>query len=145
VLVPVLGSTIGRTVFGLGTLGAAMVAAIVVSLASAWGFGEVAGYRHSLEHHPLEAPWFYGIYALAVIGGAVVVALVPNLVALNIGVEVMNALMLPVVLGFLVLLAFKALAPEHRPRGPYAWIVVGVSALTAALGVYGGVLGAHLF
>ena len=144
VLVPVLGSTIGRTVFGLGTLGAAMVAAIVVSLASAWGFGEVAGYRHSLEYHPLEAPWFYGIYALAVIGGAVVVALVPDLVALNIGVEVMNALMLPVVLGFLVLLAFKALPAERRPRGLYGWIVVGVSALTAALGVYGGVLGAHL-
>ncbi len=29
----------------------------------------------------------------------------------------MNALMLPVVLGFLVLLAFKALPPEHRMRG----------------------------
>ncbi len=100
VLVPVLGPEMGRYVFGLGTIGAAMVAAIVVSLACAWGFGEVAGYRHSLEHHPLEAPWFYGIYTVAVIGGAVVVDVVPNLVALNIGVEVMNALMLPMVLGF---------------------------------------------
>jgi len=117
------------------------VAAIVVSLASAWGFGEVTGYRHSLEHHPLEAPWFYGIYAAAVIGGAVVVALVPDLVALNIGVEVMNALMLPLVLGFLVALAFKALPPEHRLRGPYAWVVVAVSILTAGLGVYGGISG----
>lgn len=145
VLVPVLGSTVGRTAFGLGTLGAAMVAAIVVSLASAWGFGEVTGYRRSLEHHPLEAPWFYGIYSLAVIGGAVMVACVPNLVALNIGVEVMNALMLPIVLGFLVLLAFKALPAERRLRGPYAWIVVAISVLTAGLGVYGGLSGANLF
>ncbi len=145
VLVPVLGADIGRTVFGLGTIGAGMVAAIVVSLASAWGFGEVTGYRHSLEHHPLEAPWFYGIYAAVVIGGAVVVAVVPDLVALNIGVEVMNALMLPLVLGFLVLLAFKSLPPEHRPRGAYAWIVVAVSLLTAGLGVYGGLSGVHLF
>jgi NRAMP (natural resistance-associated macrophage protein)-like metal ion transporter len=144
-LVPTLGASVGRVVFGFGTIGAAMVAAIVVSLASAWGFGEVTGYRHSLEHHPLEAPWFYGIYAAAVIGGAVVVDLVPNLVALNIGVQVMNALMLPLVLGFLVLLAFKALPAEHRLSGPYAWLVIAVSVLTAGLGVYGGITGAHLF
>lgn len=142
-LVPALGPNVGRVVFGLGTIGAALVAAIVVSLASAWGFGEVTGYRHSLEHHPLEAPWFYGIYAVAVIGGAVIVDLAPDLVALNIGVEVMNALMLPLVLGFLVLLAFKALPPEHRLRGPYAWLVVAVSVLTAGLGVYGGITGVH--
>ena len=144
-LVPALGASVGRVVFGFGTIGAAMVAAIVASLASAWGFGEVTGYRHSLEHHPLEAPWFYGIYAVAVIGGAVVVDLVPNLVALNIAVQVMNALMLPLVLGFLVLLAFKALPPEHRLTGPYAWLVIAVSVLTAGLGVYGGITGAHLF
>ena len=140
-LVPALGPHVGRLVFGLGIIGAGMVAAIVASLASAWGFGEVTGYRHSLEHHPLDAPWFYGIYAVAVIGGAVIVDLVPDLVALNVGVEVMNALMLPLVLGFLVTLAFKALPPEHRLRGPYAWVVVAVSVVTAGLGIYGGISG----
>ena len=144
-LTPFLGPGIGRLVFGLGTIGAAMVAAIVVSLASAWGFGEVAGYKHSLEHHPLEAPWFYGVFTAAVVGGAIAVALVPNLVTLNIGVEVMNALMLPLVLGLLVLLAIRALPEEHRLRGPYRWVVITVSLLTAGLGVYGGISGAGLF
>ena len=144
-LTPFLGPGIGRLVFGLGTIGAAMVAAIVVSLASAWGFGEVAGYKHSLEHHPLEAPWFYGVFTAAVVGGAIAVALVPNLVTLNIGVEVMNALMLPLVLGFLVLLAIRALPEEHRLRGPYRWVVIVVSGLTVGLGVYGGISGAGLF
>ncbi|HVB40955.1 MAG TPA: divalent metal cation transporter [Terriglobales bacterium] len=144
-LTPVLGPGLGRFVFGLGTIGAGMVAAIVVSLASAWGVGEVAGYKRSLEHHPTEAPWFYGVYIVAVAGGAVAVDLAPNLVALNIGVEVMNALMLPVVLGFLVVLAFKALPADRRPRGVYAWVVVSVSVLTAGLGVYGGLSGVHLF
>jgi len=144
-LTPFLGPEIGRLVFGLGTIGAAMVAAIVVGLASAWGFGEVSGYKHSLEHHPLEAPWFYGVFTGAVVGGAVAVAVVPNLVTLNIGVEVMNALMLPLVLGFLVLLAIRALPEEHRLRGPYRWVVITVSALTAGLGVYGGISGAGLF
>jgi len=144
-LTPFMGPGIGRLVFGLGTIGAAMVAAIVVSLASAWGFGEVAGYKHSLEHHPLEAPWFYGVFTAAVVGGAVAVALVPNLVTLNIGVEVMNALMLPLVLGFLVLLAIRSLPEEHRLRGPYRWLVIAVSVFTTCLGVYGAVSGAGPF
>lgn len=137
-LTPVLGQTLGHTLFGLGILGAAMVAAIVVALAAAWGFGEVTGYKHSLEHHPLEAPWFYVVFSVGVVGGALIVALVPNLVALSVGVEVMNALLLPLVLGFLVALAVKALPPEHRLRGWYFWVVLGVVTLTSALGVYGG-------
>ena len=136
-LTPVLGSALGRTLFSLGILGAAMVAAIVVSLAAAWGFGEVTGYRHSLEHKPLEAPWFYIVFSAAVIGGAILVALVPNLVALSVGVEVMNALLLPLVLGFLVALAVRALPAEHRLRGWYFWLVVTVVTLTSALGVFG--------
>lgn len=137
-LTPMLGHTLGHTLFGLGMLGAAMVAAIVVALAAAWGFGEVTGYKHSLEHHPLEAPWFYLIFSVGVIGGALVVALVPDLVALAVGVEVMNALMLPLVLGLLVALAMRALPPAHRLRGVYAVVVIAVVVLTSLLGVYGG-------
>ncbi len=136
-LTPALGETLGRTVFGIGLLGAAMVASIVVSLAAAWGFGEVAGYRHSLADHPLEAPWFYVVFTLGVVGGALTVALAPDLVALSIAVEVMNALLLPLVLGFLVALAVKALPPAHRLRGTYRWVVIVVVALTTALGVFG--------
>ncbi|HUH84671.1 MAG TPA: divalent metal cation transporter [Stellaceae bacterium] len=144
-ITPFLGATGGRVVFGLGTIGAAMVASIVVSLAAAWGFGEVTGHKHSLEHHPAEAPWFYGVYTAAVLGGALAVALAPDLVALNIGVEVMNALLLPLVLGFLVLLAVRALPPAHRLRGAYLWVVIGISALTSGLGVYCGISGAGLW
>jgi len=141
-LVPTLGVTLGRTLFGLGMLGAAMVAAIVVGLAVAWGFGEVSGYRHSLEHRPLEAPWFYAIFSAAVIGGALLVGVVPDLVALAVAVEVMNALLLPLVLGLLVLLAVKALPAERRLRGPYLWFVVAVVGAVSVLGVYGGLSGA---
>ncbi len=141
-LTPVLGADVGRLVFSAGIIGAAMVAAVVVSLASAWGFGEVAGYKHSLEYRPFEAPWFYGVFSLAVIGGAAAVTLVPDLVMLNIAVEVMNALMLPLVLGFLVLLALKVLPPEHRLGGAYGTIVIAASVLVAGLGVFGGIWGA---
>jgi len=144
-LIPFLGTAIGRLVFGAGVLGAGMVASIVASLALAWGLGEVAGYRRSLEDHPFEAKWFYGVYAGCVLAGAVMVATVPNLVFMNIAVEVMNALLLPMVLGFLIALAIFALPPNVRLRGPYKYVVIGTAVLTAGLGVYGGITGSGLF
>ena len=44
------------------------------------GVGEVAGYRRSLEYHPFEAKWFYGVYAAAVVGSAALVWFAPDLV-----------------------------------------------------------------
>ena len=143
-LTPFLGTAVGNLVLGLGVLGAGMVAAIVCSLAFAWGLGEVAGYRRSLEYRPLEARWFYGVYTVCVIAGAVAVAAWPDLVSLNVGVQVMNALMLPLVLGFLIALSMRALPRAHRLRGPYLWVVLTVSVLTCALGVFGGLSGAGL-
>jgi Mn2+/Fe2+ NRAMP family transporter len=143
-LTPFLGTTMGNLVFGLGVLGAGMVAAIVVSLAFAWGLGEVTGYRRSLELRPFEARWFYGVYALCVVFGAAVVGVWPDLVSLNVAVQVMNAFLLPLVLGFLIALATKALPRAHRLQGLYMWVVVTVAAVTCVLGVFGGLSGAGL-
>ncbi len=136
-LTPFLGDTIGKLVFSAGILGAGLVASIVVSLAFAWGLGEVAGYRRSLELHPLKARWFYGVYAACVIAGAVAVAAWPDLVALSVDVQVMNALLLPLVLGFLIALAITALPPAYRLRGWYKWVVCLVAGATTAIGVFG--------
>jgi Mn2+/Fe2+ NRAMP family transporter len=140
-LTPFMGQTAGNLVFGIGVLGAGMVAAIVVSLAFAWGVGEVTGYRRSLEHHPLQARWFHGVYAGCVIAGAVMVAAWPDLVTLNVAVQVMNAFLLPVVLGLLIALAVKALPPAVRLRGWYLWLVIVVASVTCVLGVSGGMAG----
>jgi len=137
-LIPYLGPKAGRLVFGLGVIGAASVAIVVTSLAAAWGIGEMTGYKHSLESHPREAPWFYGVYGMALVGSAVLVERVPNLIALNLGVEVMNALLLPLVLGFLVLLAARVLPEEHRLRRAHLWTVVATCALTGGVGVWCG-------
>lgn len=64
-----------------------------------------------------------------------------NIVDLNVGIQVMNALLLPIVLGFLVMLAFKALPEEHKLKGWYGIFIIGISALTAGLGVYAGIAG----
>ncbi|MCE5393500.1 MAG: divalent metal cation transporter [Acidithiobacillus sp.] len=138
-IIPFLGDSWGRVVFSLGIVGAGMIAAIVATLAAAWGWGEVTGFKHSLEHHPKEAPWFYGTYTLVLLAGAMAVVTIPNLVSLDIAVEVMNAFLLPLVLGFLIALAVRTLPREHRLRGWYFWVVLLLGSLSAGLGVYGGI------
>jgi Mn2+/Fe2+ NRAMP family transporter len=140
-LVPFLGSFWGKAIFALGMLGAAWVATIVVSLTAAWGLGEVTGYKRSLAEHPLKAPWFYCVYVGALLIGAGIVLCGLNLVKLAVSVNVMNALLLPIVLGFLYLLARKALPEPWRIKGWYAWLVGLVVLLTTGLGVYAGVMG----
>lgn len=136
-LTPFLGAPLGRLVFSAAVLGAGMVAAAVCSLGFAWGLGEVAGYRHTLER---KAPaWFIACYTVLVVGTAYAVTLWPDLVRLNIGIQVMNALMLPVMLGVLIALAMTALPPPQRLRGVYRWLVISLCTLTAAAGVTGAV------
>jgi Mn2+/Fe2+ NRAMP family transporter len=138
-LTPVLGENAGRIVFGAGVLGAALVAAIVSSLALAWGVGEVAGYRRSLENRPFEAKWFYAVYAACVAGSAAVVWFASNLIWLNVAAQVLNAFLMPLVIGFLVALAVKALPEPYRLRGWYLALLAGVAAVVSAVGVFGGI------
>ena len=141
-LVPYLGSVTAKIIFSLGMIGAASIAAIVVSLTAAWGLGEITGYKRSLEHHPKDAPWFYLTYILVLIlGGFLVASHWINLVSLSVGVNVMNALLLPIVLGFLFLLSRKALPEKYKLKGVYAWIVGLALFITASFGVYGGISG----
>ncbi|MDA8327915.1 MAG: divalent metal cation transporter [Betaproteobacteria bacterium] len=140
-LTPYLGVENGRLMFALGMLGASLVAAIVVSLTAAWGLGEVTGYKRSLEHHPREAPWFYLVFVAVLVVSGLLVSSGINLVKLSVGVEVMNALLLPVVLGLLYALARRALPRGSQLRGIYAVIVALTIVLTAGLGVWGGLSG----
>jgi len=139
----VLGGMTGRVLFGLGLAGSAMVATIVVTLTAARSVAEVMGARHSLQHAPREAPWFYGLYTLALGGGALTVGSGANLVQVSVGVQVMNALLLPVVLGFLYLLA-RRLPPADALRGPYAFVVLAVILCTTGLGVFAALSGIFL-
>lgn len=140
-LIPFMGETAGKILFAMGMSGAALISAIVVSLTAAWALGEITGFKHSLEHHPREAPWFYLTYiAVLLIGAGVIIAGV-NLVNLSVAVNVMNALLLPVVLGFLYLLAIKALPEAHRLKGIYGACVATTLLITVIFGVYSGLRG----
>lgn len=136
-LTPYLGHLGGTVLFGLGILGAALVAAVVASLAGAWGLAEVFGWKHTLNERPSRrTAKFYLTYSLAHILGAVLVLSSVNLVSLTVGVEVMNALLLPIVLGFLLVLEVKALPARWRMRGVRKYLSWALCLLVIAFGVY---------
>lgn len=140
-ITPHLGYDAGRILFSLGMVGAALVAAIVVSLTAAWGLGEVMGYRRSLGDGVKQAPWFYVVYAVVLAAGIGIVLSGVNLIDINIFVQVINAMLLPIVLGFLVVLSMRALPEQYRLKGRYAVIVCFLTVVMCVLGVYSGVMG----
>jgi Mn2+/Fe2+ NRAMP family transporter len=136
-LTPYLGRVGGTVLFGLGMLGAALVAAIVSSLAGAWGLSEVFGWQHTLNQRPNRATAkFYITYALAHLVGAVLVLASVDLVNLAVDVEVMNALLLPIVLGLLLALEARALPEEWRMRGPRKYIAWALCLVVMGFGLY---------
>lgn len=139
-LTAVLGTAAGRLCFGLGVAGAAMVAAIVVTLTAARTLGELLGYKHELDAEVGEAPWFYVVYAATLVVGAAIVLSGQNLVTLSVDVQVMNAMLLPIVLGFLFLLA-RRLPEPYRLAGAKAWVTGLVMTVTVLLGLYSGIAG----
>lgn len=135
-LEPFLGFFSAKLAFSLGIVGAGVIAALVVSVAGAWGIGEVFGFNKSLNNKVKDAKMFYLIYTLAHVGGAILVISSINLVKITLDVEVMNAMLLPIVLGFLLALEAKALPREQRMKGFHKYLVWCLSGIVMAFGLY---------
>ncbi len=103
-LIPLAGKYAGL-LFAVGLISASFLGAFVVAVSTAWAFGETFGWPHSLNHGFPQARKFYSFYAVGVVLAALIV-LIPHipLVTITVFVEVGNALLLPIVLTFLLLL-----------------------------------------
>ena len=115
---------------------AAVLGTTAISLASAWAYGEVAGWEHSLHKKPSEAPGFYAVYALCVFAAAGVV-LVPHLPLqlVIVSVQVFAGLILPSAIIFLqLLLNDRALLGDRWVNRPWNnWINWTIVAILFAL------------
>ncbi len=103
-LAPLLGEGF-RNLFLLLMVNAAVLGAMTISLSSAWAYGEVKGWSHSLQKSVKEAPGFYIVYIGSVLLAAAIV-LLPNapLQLIIVSVQVLAGLMLPSAIIFLQLL-----------------------------------------
>jgi Mn2+/Fe2+ NRAMP family transporter len=103
-LEPVAGAG-AQTLFGIGLLGASALAAAVVPLSTAYGIAEAVGAERSVSRRFSEAPFFLGFFTAQVIIGAAVALIPVNLFSLLIGMQILNGLITPIILGFLYVLS----------------------------------------
>ncbi|MFL5801032.1 MAG: Nramp family divalent metal transporter [Roseiflexaceae bacterium] len=136
-LEPVAGHY-AELLFGVGLLGASLLAAGVLPLATTYMMSEALGFERGVSHSWDEAPVFNGLFTGLVVLGALL-ALIPGLplIQVLIGVYVLNGLLLPIELfTILALVNNRELMGDYinsRLRNLLAWaitIVVGLLSLT---------------
>jgi Mn2+/Fe2+ NRAMP family transporter len=130
-----LGATYGpwfKNALLLLMINAAALGTTTISLSSAWAYGEVRGWPHSLEKSAREAPGFYCVYILCV-GAAAGFVLIPGvpLQLIIVSVQVLAGIMLPSAIIFLqLLLNDKELLGERFANRPWNnfvnWTIIAV-------------------
>lgn len=136
-LVPLIGKFAG-VAFGAALIGASMLGAFVVALATAWAFGEAFEWQCSLNESCIRAKRFYGLYIASVVIAAGIV-LIPGLplVQVTLNVEAYNGFVLPIILGFLLVLVNDKRILGDRRNGPVGNIIAfSLSGVIIALGLW---------
>jgi NRAMP (natural resistance-associated macrophage protein)-like metal ion transporter len=131
-----LAGQYAKVLFAIGLLGASMLAAGVLPLATAYSISEALGFEKGVSRSFREAPIFIGIFTSLVVVGAIV-AMMPGLPLIDalLNMQVINGLLLPVLLiAILRLVNDPEVMGEHR-NGPIyniaAWLTaIIVSALS---------------
>jgi Mn2+/Fe2+ NRAMP family transporter len=116
-----LGTIMGpfvRNALLLMMINAAVLGTTAISLSSAWAYGEVSGWPHSLQLPWKKARGFYAVYLLCVCAAAAIV-LIPGapLQLIILSVQVLAGVMLPSAIIFLqLLLNDKELLGEYANK-----------------------------
>jgi len=116
-LKPVAGAA-AEKLFGIGLLGASALAAAVVPLSTAYALAEAIGAERSVSRKFSEAPLFLGLFTAQVALGAALALKPGNLVNLLIGTQVLNGLITPIVLAFILILANRRSLLGEAVNGP---------------------------
>jgi NRAMP (natural resistance-associated macrophage protein)-like metal ion transporter len=117
--------------FAAGLFNASLFAASILPLSTAYTVCEGMGFESGVDKSFTEAPFFYWLYTLLIVLGAGVV-LIPNfpLVPIVILSQVLNGILLPIILVFMLKLINK-----HELMGEYtnsrwfnwiAWVTAGI-------------------
>src|SRR6202451_4602229 len=102
--------------FAVGLFNASLFAASILPLSTAYTVCEGLGFESGVDKHFKEAPFFYWLYTLLIVGGAVTVLLLPDtqLIKFAIYSQVLNGVLLPVIIILmLMLINRKDLMGEH--------------------------------
>lgn len=135
-LEPVAGAG-AETLFAIGLLGASLLAAAIVPLSTAYGVAEAVGAERSVSRRFSEAPLFLGLFTAQVVIGAGIALIPGNLIDLLITMQVLNGIITPVILTFILVLANRrsvlgdaANKPKFKFVATICVVVVSVLAAT---------------
>jgi Mn2+/Fe2+ NRAMP family transporter len=146
-LEPVAGAG-AAILFAVGLLGASALAAGVVPLSTAYALAEAVGAERSVSRRFSEARLFLGLFTAQVALGAAVALIPGNLINLLINTQILNGLITPVILVFILILANRRTvlgdavnSPRFRVVATISVIGVGLLAVVVVLQTVGGWLG----
>jgi Mn2+/Fe2+ NRAMP family transporter len=144
-LIPVAGRNAGY-LFAFGLLSASLFAASILPLSTSYTVCEAFGWESGVDRTYRQAPQFYFLYSFLVFGGAAAV-LFPGLPLVKVMYysQVVNGLLLPVVLVFIVRLAGDPEVLGERANGTtyqaFCWVCAALVAVLGVSSVAASVLG----
>ncbi len=133
-----LGGKFAYLLFSVGLLNASLFAASILPLSTAYTVCEALGFESGLNKKFRDAPAFYWLYTGLIIAGAAVI-LIPKapLVELAVLSQVLNGVLLPFVLVFMLLLVNKrelmGRLTNSRTYDVVAWVLTGAIVLLTGL------------
>jgi NRAMP (natural resistance-associated macrophage protein)-like metal ion transporter len=104
--------------FAAGLLGASLLAASVVPLSTSYAVADAIGAPRSLSASLRQARLFYGIFTAQVVVGAAVALAPGNLVALVVNTQVLNGVITPLLLTYILILANRSSVLGAAKNGP---------------------------
>jgi Mn2+/Fe2+ NRAMP family transporter len=133
-----LGGEYTFILFSVGLLNASLFAACILPLSSAYTVCHALGFEAGLNRRFKNARIFYGLYtSLLVVGG--LITLIPQFPLVRVAIlsQVLNGILLPFVLVFMLLLANNSkLMGEYKISRPYnfgAWSLTAVIVILTVL------------
>ncbi|MDO9585472.1 MAG: Nramp family divalent metal transporter [Syntrophales bacterium] len=110
--------------FAFGLLNASLFAASILPLSTAYTVCEAFGWEASLNRKFIEAPQFYGLYSLTILLGAGII-LLPDIPLISIMYysQVVNGLLLPFILIFMLLLINDRKIMGNYVNGPVVNVI----------------------
>ncbi len=127
--------------FAFGLFNASLFAASILPLSTAYTVCEGLGVESGVDKSFKEAPFFYWLYTLLIVGGAVTVLVLPDAQLINVAIlsQVLNGVLLPVVIiPMLLLINRKDLMGEHR--NSRLWNVIAWATSVIVIGMTGVML-----
>ena len=122
--------------FAFGLFNASVFAASILPISTAYTVCEGLGVESGVDKRFKEAPFFYWLYTLLIVGGAATVLVLPDAQLINVAIlsQVLNGVLLPVVIILMLLLINRQdLMGEHRNSRLWNWIAWGTSIIVIGM------------